>query len=282
MGTRSGELVRTLWFITAAIAIPRARADVILPTTFDFFTCTSSGPNQCTDAQGQKAGSFSGAPTAAVLNGLQGSVLYSTSAVESYVVAGSGSGILTDIDMVIDGTIDGSGTIPAGTAIPLAYNFSLQLGDASTAVTLNSWKLAYQIDRDSLVYGTPAMSTGFSNIAGALSGSSASVSGSVASANSWNELSRPLVPASTMFECGGQCPVELDVELQVLWSFGTSPGCGPGDCTESATLDLDGQFAFNATSTAIITPEPDTLALAGAPLVLLLLGLHQSSIARRT
>jgi hypothetical protein len=268
MTMSSCQLVRVLLFSTVLIAIPRAGAGVILPTTFDFFTCASSSPNQCADSQGQKAGSFSGAPTAAALNGLQGSVLFSTSPVGSFVAAASGVNILTDIDMVIDGTIDGSGTIPAGTAIPLAYDFSLQLGDESATVSLNSWSLAYQIDRDSLAYGSPAMDTGFSNIGGSLSGSSALVSGSVGSANPWNELSRSLIPSSAMPQCGGQCPVELDVELRVSWSFATSPECGAGVCDESAMLDMQGRFAFNSTSTA--TPEPGSSALFGGSGLLLL------------
>jgi len=244
-----------------AFAASRASATVILPNTFDFFSCTS-GPFQCADSQGRKAGSFSAASVPVGPNGLQGAELFSTSPVESLAFGASGVHILTDIDMVIYGTIDGSGTIPAGVPIPLAYNFELQLDSGSNTAVLDSWSLAYQIDRDSLLFSTPALAT---NIGGALSGSTAMISGSV---NPGNMLTRPLVPSSSLSQCGGQCPIELDVELQVWYSFGFPAGCGAGTCGDFGTLDMQGQFAFNSAS--ITTPEPGSMALCLVPLMLLL------------
>src|SRR5262252_5846344 len=83
-----------------AIAILDARAGVVLPSTFGFFNCSFLSPNPCTDSQGQKAGSFSAAQIPPFgPDNLQGSVIYSTSPVVSYVVGGSGGSMLTDIDM---------------------------------------------------------------------------------------------------------------------------------------------------------------------------------------
>jgi hypothetical protein len=68
----------------------------------------------------------------------------------SYVVGGSGGNILTDIDMFIYGPVGGAGMISEGTAIPLAWDFGLQLTSPGNTATLDSWGLEYQIDRDSL------------------------------------------------------------------------------------------------------------------------------------
>jgi hypothetical protein len=149
--TPCGERFMRTGLLGFALALTPASAAVVLPATFDSFSCSSSSPSACSDSHGGQPGSFSGIQLPIFgSTGLQGAELFSVSPVMSYVVGGSGGNILTDIDMFIYGPVGGAGMISEGTAIPLAWDFGLQLTSPGNTATLDSWGLEYQIDRDSL------------------------------------------------------------------------------------------------------------------------------------